>query len=418
MHRVRSTLELQNPRLFGGFFLIVTALILLISGGCTQNGDAVTDQPDADPAAGDSASTVSAMAPDSTDVVAEDEKGNFISNLFNRNEEKEKEVETVPVELSPVITTDLPAYLGTTATLEAEKRATVVAKIAGEVRQILQEEGDIVQEGQVLAVLDGAVQRVSLAEAEARLGGIRSNLERAQELMNQQLSSEKVLSDIRYQYDEAAAQVEAMQLQLSYTEIVAPFTGQIAERFSDVGQTVINGAQVFSIVDRDPLLARIHLPEKEAMKIRAGQTVVISPDTHPDAEIHGSVQRIAPVVDPRTGTVKVTCSVSGADQLLRPGSFVRVQVQTDMHSGVLAIPKRALVPEGGEVYVYKAQADSVVKVPVTLGLTNHTFVEVVDGLVNGEQIVTVGHGALKTGSKIRVISAELEPEPVVADSSN
>lgn len=380
---------------------------------------ATSDPVTGDPASGDSAAVVVVAESDSTGSVTdgEAENGNFLTKLFNKRDKEEKKAETVPVELASVVTTDLPAYLGTTATLEAEKRATVVAKIAGEVRQIKQEEGDLVSEGQVLAILDGAVQRNALIEAQARLGGIKSNLERAQALANEDLSSEKELSDIRYQYDEAAAQVEAMQLQLDYTEIVAPFSGQIAERFSDVGQTVLNGAEVFSIVDRDPLLARIHLPEKEAMKIRPGQAVVITPDSHPDAEIHGSVLRIAPVVDARTGTVKVTCSVSGANHLLRPGSFVRVQVQTDMHADVLAIPKRALVPEGGEVYVFKAQADSVIKVPIVLGLTNHTFVEVVAGLVNGDQIVTVGHGALKTGSKIRVIGAA-EPEPVVADSSN
>lgn len=300
----------------------------------------------------------------------------------------------------------MPAYLGTTATLQPEKQADVLAKISGEIRRMLVEEGDWVREGQVLAELDGAAQAVALQEADARFRALELDLERSRALAAQQLASDKDLHDAQYRFEEAQAQRRACELQVEYTRIVAPFAGQIAERTLDPGQTVAASAKVFTIVDRDPLLAEIHVPEKEAAKITPGQEVVISPDADLARSTRGEVLRVAPVVDARTGTVKVTCQVSDAAAALRPGSFVRVQVQTDLRPRVLTIPKRALVPEGGEVYVFKAVADSVLKVAVTTGLTNHTLVEVTGGLAAGDRIVTVGHGALKSGSRIRALTGE------------
>lgn len=115
--------------------------------------------------------------------------------------------------------------------------------------------------------------------------------------------------------------------------------------------------------------------------------------------------RIAPMVDTRTGTVKVTCEVDGASGVLRPGSFVRVEIETGLHEGVVAIPKRALVPEGADTYVFRVEADSVLKVPISLGLVADDFVEIAGGLEVDQQVVSVGHGALKTGTKVKILPA-------------
>ncbi len=384
-------------------------LILVLSSatgvGCNNNDSASSDSSETGTTAIAGSDSTSV---DSTAVADESSKGGFFKKLFNKDGDNDDEdvEESVPVELATVVRMDMPAYLGTTATLESEKTATILAKITGEIVELHHEEGDWVVEGQVLALLDGAAQRTSVSEARARMLSIKVNLERAETLASQELTSAKELSDLRYQFEEAQAQLSGMQLQESYTRIIAPYSGQLAERFIDIGQSVSIGTQLFSIVDRDPLLARIHLPEKEAMKIVSGQDVVISPDTNPDQDIHGAVLRVAPVVDPRTGTVKITCSVPGNSSILRPGSFVRVRVQTDLRINVMAIPKRALVPEGGDIYVYRAEADTVTKIPVITGLANHLLIEVTDGINVGDRIVEVGHGGLKTGALIREIGID------------
>jgi membrane fusion protein (multidrug efflux system) len=394
--------------------LLAAVLASGLGAGCNRSAE---QTPAAETAAADStADSLAAAAPDS--VAADSTSGGgFLSGLFGRREEEPKKEEPVPVELAAAGYHDLPRYLTATATLEPEKQANVLAKIDGEITGMQAEEGDWVEAGELLAVLDGAAQEVALQEAHARVRALELDLERVRSLHEQQLASEKDLHDAESQFEQAEAQRRAAQLQADYTRICAPFSGQITERFVDLGQTVAPGTPLFALVDPEPLLAKIYLPEKEALRIEPGQSVMISPDTDPSRQVPGEVLRVAPIVDRRTGTVKVTCHVSSAGGDLLPGSFVRTQVETEMHRNVLAIPKRALVQEGAETFVFKVVADSVLKVLITTGVANHVMIAVAEGLSAGDEIVAVGHGALKTGSKIRPIP----PEPVVVadvDSGN
>lgn len=364
--------------------------------------------------------------PDSTAVAAADSAaapvesvqakgGGFFSRFRGGGKSEEKEEEAIPVELARVERRDVFSYLSATATLEPEKQVEIHSKAAGQILELLVEEGDRVREGQIIGRLDGEVQRVALKEASLRCQSTERLFRRGEALHENQGISDQEFQELSFRYEEAEARRMAAEIALAHCEIRAPFGGIISERFVDTGQMVVLGSRVFSIVDADPLLARIFLPEKVAMHIVAGQEVEISPSTHPDQRINGEVLRISPIVDTRTGTVKVTCRISGKSNL-RPGSFVRVQVRTDLHPKVLVIPKRALIPEGGENYVFKAVADSVIKVGIRTGYGNGRYVEVVEGLDLGDRVVTVGTGSLKMGTKIRDMGGLGEEEVAMADS--
>jgi membrane fusion protein, multidrug efflux system len=401
------------PRPAGTRFasVLATLALFLLLSACSNSQDSQNANAGDSTALamGDSASA----APDS---LAEEEQGGFFARFRRGDSEDEEEVEAIPVELVEVTRRDVPSYLSATASLEAEKQVEIHCKAAGQLQKLLVEEGDYVREGQALCRLDGAVQRVAVEEAGLRAQSAERVFRRSEAMYKVQDISEQEFQEVKFRYDEALAQQQAAEIALEHCSVLAPFSGIIAERFVDLGQNLILGSRIFSIVDADPLLARIFLPEKEAVHIAPGQDVVISPSTHPDLELSGEVLRISPIVDTRTGTVKVTCQIPG-DSELRPGSFVRVLVQTDLHPDVLVIPKRALVPEGGENYVFKAVADSVIKIGIETGYSNGRYTEVVEGLELGDKVVTVGTGSLKMGTKIQALNSFLgEDDVAMADS--
>ncbi len=389
----------QDPRSLSLFLIlsIFIAAVAVFLGAC--GGEAADNGQDG---AGGDSSVVAAEA-DSVDAAGESQ--GFFSRFRKDEEEKEVEETQIPVELAEVALSDVPSYLSATASLEPEKRVTVQCESSGRIRELRVEEGDWVEAGQVMASLDGESESLALAEATLRASAREREFRRGESLHGEQGISSKEFQDLRFRFEEAEAQRKSAEHRYELTRIVAPFSGRVSRRHVDPGQHVTVGVQLFELVDSDPLLARIYLPEKQAQQIALGQSVLIVPDTQPDLELKGEVLRVAPVVDTRTGTVKVTCRIAGKDEFLRPGSFVRVKVQTDLHRQVLVVPKRALVPEGGETYVFKSMADSVIKVAIKTGYGAGGQVEVIDGLVKGDRIVTVGTGSLKNGSKIKDLGA-------------
>lgn len=390
---------------------LALAILVVMGSGC-QNGDAQERKDD--PGSSDSTAVAAGdSAAVSDSLGSEEKKKSWKDRMFGGKEEEEQEDRPVPVEIATVAMRDMPAYLTSTATLEPDKEADILAKASGEVKAIRVEEGDWVREGAVLANLDGGAQDAALEEVAARVKGLQLELDRMGALHEQSLASDRDLESAETAFAQAEAQRKSFELELAYTTIRAPFAGRVTRRLIDVGQNVTIGSHLFTVVDSDPLVARIYLPERDVARLAPQQEVLIQSDANPEIEMSGSVSLIAPVVDTRTGTIKVTCQVDGESGQLRPGSFVRVKVETGVHERVASIPKRALVPEGADTYVFRAEADSVVKTPVQVGLTADDFVEILEGLEVGDRVVSVGHGALRTGTHVRDLAV-----PAATDSTS
>jgi RND family efflux transporter MFP subunit len=219
----------------------------------------------------------------------------------------------------------------------------------------------------------------------------------------QHLISDKEYGDIKYQAELAHNQYESALLRYQYTQIRAPFDGVVTERLVDRGENIAVGTRLYVIADTDPLLLTMYLPEAEIKSIREGQVVFINPDVNPELNLQGSIIRIAPEVDQRTGTVKVTAK-TGGDGI--PGSFVRVRIVTDTRPSTLAVPRRAVVSDAGERYVFVAEADTVRQAGVTVGYEDEEYAEVLTGIAPGDSVVTAGAGGIRTGTKVKVLSRE------------
>ena len=309
----------------------------------------------------------------------------------------------------------LSVYAGT-APLQADQEATVVAKVGGEVREILAEEGDRVKAGQVLARLDGDRLRFELQQTEVNLRKLDREYQRTLELFNRKLVASQAVDNARSEMEWLKAARDLAQLNVGYTEIRAPIAGVVSARHIKVGNTINVNDRTFQVTDLDPLIAEVHVPEREFAKLRAEQAVTIIVDALAGANFGGRVQRISPTLDPATGTFKATIEVLDPKRELKPGMFARVGIVLERRSAALRIPRGAIVEAEGAPTVFVANGDKAEQRSIKTGLTNAGLIEVVEGLNGDERIVVVGQNGLKSGSTIRLIDES--PRAAVAERSS
>ena len=335
------------------------------------------------------------------------------SETENTEVADEEEVAPVPVETSQPTRGDVYAMYTGTAPIEAFAEADVIAKVDGEVRELLVEEGDDVNKAQVLARLDGDRLRLELNESEAKLRKLQRDYERNVDLRDKGLISEGDFERIKFEMEALEASFNLASLELDYTQIRAPIDGVVSERYVKMGNTISVGDPLFRVTSLNPLVAYLHVPEREYRNIEPGQPVGIDIDALPDEPIIASVSRVSPIVDPQTGTFKITVEIVDTERRIKPGMFGRIGVVYDVHENALQVPRSAIVEDGGSVSVFVVEDGAAIRKTVTLGYGNRGLVEVTSGLVEGEDVVTVGQASLKQDSKVTVINQPASDEAVV-----
>jgi membrane fusion protein (multidrug efflux system) len=310
----------------------------------------------------------------------------------------------IPVEVASPQRGEMRATYSGTATLQAEADAEVVAKVQGEVHKLRVEEGDRVRAGQVLAVLDGRQLRLEVVQVEAELAKLERDYRRQIELNEKGLVAAGAFEGLKYDLDTLRAKRDLAQLQLSYTEIRAPFAGVVAHRNVRVGQTVQAGAAVFRVTDPTPLKAQVFVPERELQRLRTGQPAAVQVDAIAGRSFPARVSLVSPTVDAQTATFKVTIEVDDASAVLKPGMFARIGIVFERKQEALQIPRIALVETDGEHSVFVVAKGVVRQRSVTTGLTDSGNIEITDGIGEDEQVVIVGQSGLKDGNKVRVVA--------------
>ena len=326
--------------------------------------------------------------------------------------ETEEEVVAIPVETGAPVRGDIVAVYSGTAPVEAFAEADVIAKVSGEVLQINVEEGADVTQGQVLAQLDGDRLRLELNQSQANLSKLQRDYERNIDLKDKGLISTGDFDKIRYDMEALEASYNLAKLELDYTQIRAPISGVISERYIRIGNTISAGEAAFRVTSFDPLVAYLHIPEREYRNIARDQLVSIDIDALQGQRIIAAVTRVSPVVDPRTGTFKITIEISDENRRIKPGMFGRISIVYDQHTNVLQIPRSAIIEENGEKSVFVVNDGKAVRQIVQTGYSNSGMIEISDGLVDDDQVVTVGQVGLKDGADVTVINA---PDEAVDD---
>jgi membrane fusion protein, multidrug efflux system len=347
---------------------------------------------------------------------------------IQRAEERALSVRAHRVSRRPVST-----YVVANTTLEAVRHVMVYSRLNTLVSELLVEEGDSVREGQTLARLDDreirnefeqaqiAVEQARLAvrQAEVKAQLSSHSFQRALSLFEQRLTSREefdqaglmdqtdalALDNAQRQLEGATSRLEAAGMQLEYTTVASPITGVITERLVDVGTRVNVGEALYAIQEFPPLWARIFVPERALPDLRVGQPSRVRVETYPDRAFEGRIRMISPTVDVSSGTVRVTIELAQHGHLLRPGMFGTVHIATQTRPDAVVVPRRALLRERDQTFVFVIlEDDTVAKREVTTGFSEEDLVEVLEGVREGEAVVTVGVETLNDGYPVMVQS--------------
>ncbi len=319
-------------------------------------------------------------------------------------DEKPESEPAVPVAVAVVQRGAIEAAYKGTATIEADAQATVVAKISGIIESIRAEEGQAVKAGEQLAQIEQERLQLEAARARASYQQLKAEFGRNERILQQNLVSREQYDRSRFELQAAKAALDLAELTLRESTIRAPIDGVISGRHVKVGNTVQVNAPLFDITHLESLEAQLHVPEREIHKLQAGQPALIRVDAWPKDQFQGRVKRINPVVDPASGTVKVTVGLDNPAGKLLPGMFGRLQVLYDRHENALLIPKDAVVIEDASASVFVISEGKAERRTVELGYDNDQNYEVLNGLEEAEKVVTTGRASLKDGAPAEIVS--------------
>ena len=316
----------------------------------------------------------------------------------------------VPVAVERVERGDASSYYVATATLEASNRAEIMARTSGVVEQLLVEEGDRVKAGAGLLRLEDDEARWRLKQAEANLAAAQADYERGKAMLEGELLSAEEYEVMENTLRVREAETELARLEFSYTRVAAPFGGQVVRRLVDRGANVSSGTALYELMDVDPLLARVHIPAGRMGSVKIGQEMEILVASV-DAELIGVVSLISPIVDPTTGTVKVTAEVKDPPAEIRAGDFAEVRIVTERHEDTNLVASRALFEDAGVQVLYVVEDGQAVRRTVETGFVEGDITEITSGVEPGDLIVTKGQRQLREGGAVEILEG---PEDVMA----
>ncbi len=318
----------------------------------------------------------------------------------------EEEDERVPVRIQTLERGPISERIATSATVDSDQRADILVETGGTVEKIHVEEGAEVNAGQVLASLRNPQLKGEFDRAKAEYERAKEDFESVKSLFDKGFVARNEFDTASYTFDTSRLSFDQSREAYSARELTTPIRGTVSLRDLRYGEIVAPPRLAFQVVDMTRLKVDISLPERDLARIAAKQIARIRTQVLKDVEVGGVVQRISPVVDPATGTVKVTIAVDPGQQKLRPGMFVNVDVIVNTHEEAILLPKRALVYAEGKPYVFvlerKDEQTTAKRNAVQLGVSEDDQVEVLEGVDAGDQVIIVGQSTLRDGGTVRV----------------
>jgi membrane fusion protein (multidrug efflux system) len=325
----------------------------------------------------------------------------------NKKDSKEKDADTdaVPVQVIDAVRGDISSFLLFSSNIDSDQIVDIYPMTSGIIEKIKYDEGDQVKKGSVLAILDD--REASINERKSRLNyqQLKAEFERQTEIYRKQMMSKEEYEKFKFNLKKTNLDWDQSKLLLSYTRITSTISGVVSKRYIKVGNKIDMSKISFSVVNDSEKIAIVNIPEQEKLHIFKKQKVEISTG---NKMVPGYVKRISPSIDPESGTFKITVQVTDKKKTLAVGQFVNVKIIKKVHKNVILLPKDALIYEGGKIFVFSVDKESIaIKKRVEAGFDDGVNVEIVKGIEEGDKLVTAGKSSLKNKILVKIV------EPII-----
>ncbi len=307
-------------------------------------------------------------------------------------------------------------FVEAVGTLKANEEVVVSSEIDGILKRITVTEGSKVSRGMLIAEVNETDYRLEVKRAEAALrqtdasmANAKVEFERKDALYKEQLVTRQQFDDITARLaladgdvERAKAALDLAREKLSKTKIYAPLAGSVKEKRTTAGDYVRNGTPLVYLIQTDPIKLIFSVIERDVGKIKTGQDMQFRVDSFPDQEFRGVLKNIYPHLEEKTRSLQVEAIVANSQQLLKPGLFARVILFTGPARDVVVVPITSLLYEGTSVKAFVVENGQAKEKQVKTGQKYGEFMEIMEGLQGGEQLITVGQNNLSQGVKVNV----------------
>lgn len=332
------------------------------------------------------------------------------------------------VDTAPVVRADVTEHVTVVGNLIGQATVDVVPRVAGRIESISVQMGDRVQRGQPIAKIEDRelqqqvkqaeqsfeVNRATMKQRESDLQLRKTTLARQQALLEAKLATRQTVEDAEAAFNSALAaidlasaqlaqtqaRIDELKITLSNTNIVSPVDGFVGRRNLDQGAFAGANTVILQVVDIGTVRMVTNLVERDFKRITQGAQAEVEVDAFPNEKFSGTVSRVSPAFDPATRTAPMEIEVPNPGFRLKPGMYARVRLTAQRKQDVLTVPRGSVVDSEGRRGVFLPNGQTAKFTPVVTGLQDAANIEILDGLTEGQRVITTGVLALRDGDRI------------------
>ena len=306
----------------------------------------------------------------------------------------------LPVQVYVVQPTNLSDQVAATGSVLADESLIIKSELSGKITSLHISEGQPVRKGQLLFSINADEAQAGIRKQEYNIKLFRDQERRQRTLLDKEYISAQEYEQANNQLLTAQSDLQALRATLSKAYVRAPFDGVLGLTTATVGTYVSPGAEITTLSRIRPVKIDFAVPGRFASNVRVGDVVNVT-DESTNKQYEAKVYALDPQIDPVSRTQPVRARYANTKNELRPGAFVRVNLQLGESTSALQVPTESVIPEASGYSVYTVQKGKMTPKKVKIGIRSEKVIQITDGLAVGDSVIRTGILQVKPGDPVR-----------------